>query len=231
MAKGFSRGSRGGVAGALLLAGLAWASCNAVAARAARPEGAGWWEVRLTIEAEGEYTINGGRAPLAGEFVCRASWTGRLEPDGEDFILIRLGTEVLEWRLREKAGRGGVLEAPSAAEPDLRLNYVLNDGREIEFFFELGRVSIPLHASPVPMALDLPRSSGRAAGRPGQAYGDFVRRGSSRVAIPETDLLQGSAERSFSWDWRRERRFDRGGRIFLAAQGHSAKVTVAVTAH
>lgn len=234
MDKGFMRHLPGALATALLLSGLVWGQRAAPAiAGQDRPAGPAWWEVCLTVEARGEYTIKSGRAPIAGEYVCRARWKGRLEPDGEDFILVHLETDILEWRLRETAGpagRGSVLEAPAAAKPAFRMNYVLKDGREVEFFFELGDVSIPLHASPLSVALDLPRSSGRKAGRPGHGYGDFVCRGSSRVAIPGSDLLDRAPERLFSWDWRREKRIDRGGRIYLVAQGHTVEAVVALTA-
>src|SRR5512136_1301158 len=116
MDKGFLRRLRAGLAGALLLAG--WPLVPA--AKAGRPAddrvaGPAWWDVRMVVTARGEYTVKGGRTPIAGEYACRASWEGRLESDGEDFLLIHLRSEVLEWRLRETAGAAGaqsVLETP-----------------------------------------------------------------------------------------------------------------------
>ena len=146
-----------------------------------------WWEVRLVVAAEGDYIVKGGKAPIAGTYTCKASWEGRLEPDGDDFLLVHLKTEIQEWRLVERSGPAGheiVLEAPAADKPTLRMNYVLKDGSEVEFVFELGGIRVPLLACPLSVPLELPRSSGRTAGPPGQGYGDFVCRGSSRVAIP-----------------------------------------------
>ncbi|HOW85802.1 MAG TPA: hypothetical protein P5119_01415 [Candidatus Aminicenantes bacterium] len=192
--------------------------------------GAVWWEVRLDVSVEGAYTVRGGGAALAGNFSCRSRWEGRLEQDGDDFLLVHLKTEVLEWRLRERSGPAGsdnVLEAPAGVQPDLAVNYVLKDGREVEFVFDLDGVTIPLHASPISLPLELPRVPGRA---PGQDYGDFVRRGTSRVAIPETDLLGRSPERRFSWSWRREKRLMKGPAVLDAIQSHTAEVRVSVTA-
>jgi len=178
--------------------------------------------------------VSGGGSPVSGEYTCRALWEGRLEPDDNDFLLIHVKTEILEWSLRERTGRPGqesVLEAPAAPKPTLRMDYVLKDGREVEFVFELGGISIPIHASPLAVALELPRSSGRAPGGPGQAYGRYVRRGSCRVVIPETDFLEQAPARTFAWDWRRDKQIANGGRVFDVSQSHAAETVVAITVH
>jgi hypothetical protein len=193
-----------------------------------------WWEVRLVVTAEGEYSVKGGQTPVAGTYTCKASWEGRLEPDGEDFLLVHIKTEILEWRLRETsrpAGRESVLEPPAAAKPAFRMSYVLKDGREVEFVFEISAFQVPLQVSPVSVPLELPRSSSRTAGLPGQGYGDFVCRGSSRIVIPETDLARLRPERSFSWDWRKERQVVKGGRVFSVSQAHTAKAVITLAAH
>lgn len=235
MDKGFRGRFAPSLAAACLLAGLVTGP-----APAARPSGTGpdlsstWWEVRLDVLTEGTYEVRGGGARLAGEYACRARWEGRLEQDGDDFLLVHLKTEILEWRLRERSGQAGresILEAPAGLRPDLRMSYVLKDAREIEFIFDFAGLSIPLHASSLSVPLELPRTSGRAAGLPGQSYGDFVCRGSSRVAIPETDLLGRGPERRFSWDWRREKRSVKDGAVFTVTQSHTARAAVAVEAH
>jgi hypothetical protein len=111
------------------------------------------------------------------------------------------------------------------------MDYILKDGREVEFIFGLEGVPVPLHPSPLSIGLELPRSSGRTAGPPGQAYGDFVCRGSSRVAVPESDLLGTAPERRFSWDWRRERRYFKEGRTYVVTQSHAVEAVVALSVH
>jgi hypothetical protein len=236
MEKGFVRRLSRPLVGAVLAACLF--SSSALTATHPAGDAAGispaWWGVRLEVTARGGYAISGGETPVTGDYVCRVLWEGRLEPDDEDFLLVHIRTEILEWRLRERsgpAGRESVLEAPAAPGPAVRMNYVIKDGREVEFFFDLGGISIPLHASPLAVALELPRSSGRTPGGRGRAYGDFVGRGSCRVVMPESDLERRSPKRHFSWDWRRERQYFGNGRILTVVQSHAAEAVVTVTVH
>jgi hypothetical protein len=229
MEKCFARCLLGSLAGALLVLGLP--AVPPSSGQAARPA---WWEVRLSITAKGEYFLRGGVSPISGEYACRARWEGRLEPDGDDFLLVHIRTEILEWDLKEKAGPAGhttFLEAPDTLRPDLRLNYVLKEGYEVEFDFDLEGISIPLHDAPFKIVLELPRSSERAHGLPGQGYGDFVCSGSSRVVIPETDLLQQTTERRFSWGWRRENELVQESPVLLLTQSHSVEAVVALVSH
>jgi len=193
-----------------------------------------WWEIRLQVEAKGRYVVSGAGEPLAGDYSCRALWLGRLEPDEEDFLLIHLRTEILEWRLRERAGPAGresEIEAPRRPAPALRVHYVLRDGRDVEFFFELGGVTMPLHEAPLAFPLELPRSSGRKPREGGQAYGDFVCRGTSQVVLPESDFARSAGPRRFSWDWRRERQLFAQGRPVTVTQNHTAETVVTVIVH
>ena len=232
MEKGFLRRLSGPFVGAFLLACLSSAPAGLPGHNgSARAGAAPLWDIGLVVTAKGDYAVRGAGAPVTGEYTFRVRWEGRLEPDEDDFLLVHLKSEVLEWRLRETsgpAGRESLVEAPAAPKPDLRMNYVLKDGRDIEFVFEIGGITVPLHASPVAVPLELPRSSSRTPGGPGQGYGNFVCRGSSRVVIPETDLLQRSPDRSFAWDWRRERRYEKGGRVFFVAQSHTAEAVVSL---
>ena len=230
-----SRRLSGALLWALLLACLAPEPSPAAACPQDVQAGrSAWWEVRLVVTAEGDYSVKGGPTPVAGTYTCKASWEGRLEPDGEDFLLVHIKTEILEWRLRETSRRAGgesVLEPPASAKPAFRMSYVLKDGREVEFVFEISAFQVPLHASAVSVPLELPRSSSRSAGLPGRRYGDFVCRGSSRIVIPETDLARTRPERSFSWDWRKDRQVIMEGRVYSVSQAHAAKAVIALVAH
>ncbi|MCK7541409.1 MAG: hypothetical protein MZV63_66250 [Marinilabiliales bacterium] len=59
------------------------------------------------------------RPAVVGDYSYRARWEGRLEPDGDDFLLVHLKTEVLEWRLGEKAGPPG-RGVPARGAPRVR---------------------------------------------------------------------------------------------------------------
>jgi len=226
MAKGFFRCLRAPLAGAVLLAGLPWSLAVAEGGAGRAGDGAApWWEVRLTVVAEGKYVLRGDGPSVTGFYALEARWEGRLEPDADDFLLVQIKTELLEWRLREgsgPAGRETVLEAPDSPQPALRLIYVLKDGQEVEFAFELGEIAVPLRPSSLTVPLGLPRSFGRA-------YRDCICRGSNRVVIPESDLAERSPERRFAWEWRSEEEILRKGRAFWVERGHTVRASIALT--
>ncbi len=187
------------------------------------------------MTVKGGYVIEGGETILRGEFTCRARWSGTIELDEKDFLLYHLKTEVLEWKLAEKTllpGGESLVVAPEDSEkPALRLNYVLRDGPDLRFDYEFVEVPIPLHASPLRVALELPRSPGPGEFSPGLNYSGFVSRGSSRIVIPGADLERRPPERAFSWEWRRERRVIRDSRTFVVTQHHIAEAVISLVAH
>ncbi len=194
-----------------------------------------WWDVSLVVSVKGIYTVDGPSSPSSGSYVYRALWAGRLELDSdEDLLLVHLGTEVLEWSLRERSrkdGRESVLEAASGSKPALRLEYLIKDGADVEFVFGIGEIRVPLHAPELAVALDLPRSSSRQPGPPGRGYGDFVCGGSCRVAIPQEDLDVQGPERRFAWEWSRDRELVRAGRPVKVTHRHSAEAVVTIGVH
>lgn len=227
LGQGFWRPVRGLLAGALLLPGLA-----AGPGLPGQAAGAPWWEIRLTVELRGDYALKCEGEPVSGEFSGRLRWEGRLDPDADDFLLIQVKTEALEWSLRERSGQGeavSVLDAPEALRPVLRLNYVLRDGDDIELDFEVGGTSVPLHPYPLVIPLELARSASREGARPG--YCDFIRNGSNRIVLPATDLKRRRPERSFAWKWGRVERIDRDARTYVSIQSHSAEAVVALVRH
>jgi hypothetical protein len=230
MKKGPARSVLGPLLGALLALALA-----AALSFSRQAPGPSWWEISLSVTVKGSYAIEGAEAPLRGEFTCRARWAGTLELDGNDFLLYHLKTEVLEWRLAEKSGRPGeeslLLAQETSEAPRLSLNYVLREGSGLRFDFEFREVSVPLHASPVKMALEFPRSSGHIALSSGSGYGSGVSRGSNQVVIQGSDLERRAAERTFSWEWQREKRIAGDSGTFLVTQRHAAEAVVAVVAH
>ncbi len=195
-----------------------------------------WWEVGVVIAVKGDYAIRGVESPVSGVYSYKARWNGRLELDSAgDFLLVHLGTEVLDWHLRETGrpgGRESVLEAAAATKPLLRMEYLIKDGQEVEFVFGLGTITVPLHEAGLGLALDLPRTSARQPGPFGRGYGAFVCRGSCRVAIPETDFVKQAPERRFTWDWRREKTQSRQDREAVTlVENHAADAVITVVIH
>jgi len=230
MRKVFGRRLFGSLAGVLLILVLP------AALSSSRPSpGPAWWEIRLSVTVKGSYTIKGGAASVTGEFTCRARWEGTIERDANDFLLYHLKTEVLEWNLAEKSslpkGESLLVALETSEKPLLRLNYILREGSDLRFDYEFREVAVPLHAFPVKMDLEFPRSSGHGVISLGSGYGDFVSRGTNRVAIPESDLERRAAERTFSWEWRREKRVVRNSGTFLVTQRHTAETAVSLVAH
>lgn len=228
--QGSRRGRTVALAG-LLLVGAAAAGGPGLSVPVRGPD---WWEVRLTVAAKGGYTVRGGgEAPLSGEYAFRACFEGRLNPDGDDFLLIHLKTEVLEWSLREKPGQGeaaGSREASDAPAPVLRLNYVLREKDRIEFDFEIDGGSIPLRTAPYHIPLELPGSAhGTAEGRPG--YIGDVLTGSNRIVLPASDLDRRRPERTFAWSWTGAKSVAAGGRAYMTVQRHSAEAVVGLVRH
>jgi len=228
--KSFGRRLARTLAGMALVLGLPAASSPA--RPSARPS---WWEIKLTVTVAGGYSFKGAGAPISGEFACRARWEGSLEVDGEDFLLYHFRTEVLEWRLTETSGRpAGVTvlgEKDAVEKPNLRLNYVLKDGKSIDVDFGLIGVPVPLHPFPVKVGLEFPASEVRPALLEGPDYADLIVRGSNRIVLPASDLLSPSAERKFAWEWRRERRLAAGTGSALLDERHKAEVVVSLVAH
>lgn len=202
--------------------------------RSASAGGPGWWEVRLAVAAKGAFSIRGGgQAAVSGEYVLRARFEGRLNPDGDDFVLVHLKTETLEWRLRRTSGPGeaaAVREAPDGPAPVLRLNYVLRERDLVELDFTFEGQTVPLPSWPAGVPLELPASArGAAAGRPG--YVGDVLSGSNRIVLPASDLARRRPERTFAWTWTGTRLIEAGGRAYVTFQSHSAEAVVGLARH
>lgn len=231
MIKGSSRPVRALLAGALFLAALA----PAKPAPDARPDGGpAWWSVRLTVSVEGEYrlrdgTADAGKKAVTGTYAYRARWEGRLEPDEDDFLLVHLKTEVLEWRLSERTEAGDhmtLIETTDMPAPDLRLNYVLRDGKIVTFDFGLdGGVAVPLLNTAAGARLTLPRTAAPPDSSDA-GYDAGLTKGSNRVVLPADDLGRRRAERTFSWEWGADG--PRAGAPRGFSDGHAVKAAIAL---
>jgi len=191
-----------------------------------------WWEIRLSVAAKGTYAIRGGEAPVQGEYAVRSRYEGRLNPDGDDFLLVLVKTETPEWSLRETTGlgqAGRVVEAPALPAPVLRLNYVLRDKDAIEIDFAVEGGTVPLAAPAIGIPLELPCSGRGPGGRPGYV-GDILD-GSNRIALPASDLGRRRPERRFAWTWIGTRLVEGGSRSYVTTQRHSVEAVVTLVSH
>jgi hypothetical protein len=188
-----------------------------------------WWEVQLGVAVRGEYTVKEPGAASAGEFTYRARWHGTLEKDGDDFILYHVRTDVQGWEIREKValpdGTRVLTEKEAAEMPRLSLHYILRQGPDLKFDFEVQGIKVPLGPLPERFDLVLPRSKEHE--EEGSVYGVFVSKGSNAVTLGEDALEKPDLEKSFSWEWRRTQwTVGENGAVQVAG---SHKVTVVVT--
>lgn len=229
MRKGFRRAVWPVVGSALPILWLLAASGGATRLHSGPP----WWEVRIDLAVRGEYTIKDFGATFAGEFACRTRWHGSMEPDGPDFLLYHTTTDVPEWEIVEKAALPNatriVTQKADAQKPRLRVNFIIRQGGDLRFDFEVDGIRIPLSDSPEKFELILPRS--KECFGEGTGYGDSISKGNNLVSIGAEGLESGHAEKSFSWEWKRQHWIVREKGAAFVAGSHKVTVTVTLIRH
>jgi hypothetical protein len=192
-----------------------------------------WWEVRIALTVRGDYTVKDFETTFAGEFTCRAQWEGSMEPDGPDFLLYRTRTDVPDWEILEKAALPNatriLTQRETAEKPRLRLNYVIRQGRDLRFDFEVEGIRVPLSAWPEKFDLVLPRS--KESFGEGTGYDDFISKGTNLVSIGDDGLERDRSEKSFSWEWKRQHWAAREKGAVFVSGSHKVSVTVTLIRH
>ncbi|MDD8026310.1 MAG: hypothetical protein PHI34_07340 [Acidobacteriota bacterium] len=195
----------------------------------------GKWDIQIIVEAEGRYGLEDGGERHEGSFALRIHWLGLMERDDEDFLLLHKEYNLEKWEAEERSSRGEALELLKTgdfpAHPELRVNYVIQEGDSIRFDFAVLGFKIPLALSEADSPLILPSSTGNGAGAPGRAYDRNVHGGSNLISIPLAALLKGPEVRKFPWSWNYRGWLPHQGRNLLATQSHDAIVTVSITPH
>lgn len=199
------------------------------------PEGdvPAWWEVRLRLETEGRYSLSAPGRDIAGRFAYEAAWTGSLQEDDVDFLMVHADLETLRWELEERAGEAEdgppLRETDIPVRPALRMQYVLGEAGRVRFHFIVDGFPVPRGPAPETFDLVLPRSRREAAAAPEGGYDGGVAKGSNDVSIDAKDFRKGPVKRVFRWSWRRYQPSSGpppSGPLFNA---HDAKVTLTVT--
>jgi len=192
-----------------------------------------WWGVRFTLNVRGTYAVKEPERTFAGDFTYKANWEGTVERDGEDFLLYHAKTDVQDWTIREKdtlPGSSRVLtEKDVSEEPRLRLNYILRQGQDVRFDFEVEGFQVPLGPSPEKFELVLPSS--REGAEEGTVYDASISKGTNRIRIAEDGLEKAGLEKSFSWDWKRQQWAVRENGAVQVAGSHKVTVVVTITRH
>ena len=195
--------------------------------------GPGRWDVRLRLETEGRYALAAPGRDIAGTFAYEAVWTGILERDDPDFLMVHAGLETLLWELEERTGKEGVApvlrETDVAVRPALHVQYVLSEDGRVRFFFAVKGFPVPRGEAPETFDLVLPHSRREAAASPQGGYDGGVVKGSNDVSLDGKALRKGPVKRVFRWSWKRYQPAAGprpSGPLFNA---HEAKVTLTVT--
>jgi len=193
-----------------------------------------WWEARLALSVRGAYMVKGPNASFTGEFVYGARWGGILERDGMDVLVYHTQIGDEGWEVRERAARPEgtrvLTEKDAPEKPGLRVNYILRMGRDLLFDVSVEGFKIPLGVWPDRFDLDLPCSS-EHGGAAASGYDDFITKGTNRIAIGVDGLERGTLEKSFSWEWKRERWTAAGSGTVWLAGSHQASVILTLIRH
>jgi len=204
----------------------------AAAGSSPRPHGP-TWKVVLRVESQGEYRSESTPSRTDGSFTLAIAWTGTIEKDGPDFLLVHTGCVLEDWRIEERDSDEDTIrlitEKDAPDKPELRMNYVLNEAGRIRFDFAVVGFDVPLGggAETFPLVLPVSAESGSKVGA--IAYNAAVRSGSNDVAVDEAKILAGPVEETFGWTWRRQAWVQSSDRLVFQSNGHKVKVTLTIT--
>jgi len=188
----------------------------------------------MTLEVSGEYKMEGTGVRAEGVYSFAFLWTGTMEKDDEDYLLVHGRCDLTKWKIEEKAGREGVLRILTTADfpekPALKVNYILRLEGGLHVDFAVEGFSVPQSAASESFELIFPASYENTARFGGINYDLFVKKGSNKIILDEKDVRRGAAMRSFDWTWKRQTWIQGQEQIVLQAQAHQTKVKVEITA-
>jgi hypothetical protein len=191
------------------------------------------WKVILRVEAAGDYRMESTRGRTDGSFSLDFEWTGTIEKDEEDFLLVHTAGGLKSWRIEERASAGDSsrvqTEADVEVKPELKVGYVLRDKDQVRFSFIVEGFDVPLAGSgeAFPLVLPVSAEGGRSSGT--VAYGSGIRKGSNDVSVEAAKLASGPVEKTFGWTWRRQAWVQLEDVVVFQANGHTAKVTLSIS--
>jgi hypothetical protein len=191
------------------------------------------WKVEITLEARGKYQLGAPEREYRGSYAFAFRWNGTLERDDQDFLLVHNGCELVRWEIEESATAGNslvILKTPEITEkPELKVNYILKEKGVLLFNFLVMGFDVPRNPSAEHFYLILPASAENSGRFEGIHYNPCVKTGSNQIAIEETPVLHGPLEKSFSWTWEHQGWVQGLEHTVFQANGHEARVKIAIT--
>jgi hypothetical protein len=192
-----------------------------------------WWDVELSLNVKGQYSVREADAAYAGEFLYEAAWSGSMEKDDSDYLLYHSGSETLRWEAREEVSSGGgqkvLTEKDFDDRPVLRMNYVLNENGVLRFNFIVDGFPVPRSGAGEKFDLILPASKKEEGGLSPSGYDASVARGSNEIVFEEKTIRSGPAERTFHWEWKRYQPSSGQEIAVVLFNSHKADVKITIT--
>jgi hypothetical protein len=202
------------------------------AAPAAAPRAAAGWNVVLRLEADGEYRSESIRTRTDGSYSVAFEWTGMLEKDELDFLLVHKTCVLKSWKIEERTTEGEIIRMTTDRDatdtPELKVNYVLNEGGLVHFDFAVAGFDVPLSGSEESFPLVFPASAESGAKSGTVAYNAAVRSGSNDIAVEAEEIRSGRTEGVFAWTWLRQAWIQTSDALVFQSNGHKAKVTLTI---
>jgi hypothetical protein len=191
-----------------------------------------WWEVVLTLKADGEYRLEGGPTVCSGRYAFAIRWTGGMEKDEDDFLLYRLNCELFSWEAGETTSSPEAQSVLSTRDfkekPAFQMKYILRQGRELRLDFVVQGISVPQAGAEDAFPLLFPASEENHQRGPQGSYNAGVTKGVNRVALEEAEIYAGPVAKNFAWRWRQEQwQLKERGNV-LTFQSHEARVEVRI---
>ena len=191
------------------------------------------WNVIMTLEVRGDYRAEGIGFKVVGAYDFAFRWTGTLEKDDEDYLLVHNRCDLTQWKIEENANVKGTARTLSTADfpgkPALNVNYILKleDGLHVDF--AVAGFLVPQTIAAHAFELIFPATHGNIAHFGGLNYDLFVQNGSNKVVIDEKAVLRGSADKAFDWTWKRQGWILSQDLAVLQANAHQAKAKIEIT--
>jgi hypothetical protein len=191
------------------------------------------WDIKMSLDVRGEYRIDTREAKYTGTYAFAFDWTGTMEKDDEDYLLVHKGCDLTRWEMVEKAVFADSVSVLVTREipdkPGLKVNYILKKAGNLHFDFVVEGFEVPENVSSESFAVVFPASE-ENAGFPGEVnYDSFIQTGSNRVAISEKEILHGPVEQAFSWTWKYTTWIQKPESMVYQSNSHDAKVRIMIT--
>lgn len=212
---------------AILLAGTCLFS---IPAASSVPQAA--WGIKMKITVKGEYALDS-RARASGRYQMTFVWTGGLEIDEDDYLLIHGRSDLVEWKAEESVTRPegiGLLTTEDFSEkPELNVVYVLRKDGVLHLNFLIRGFDVPRSLPADAFYLHLPASAENQERPGGLNYCVFVEKGSNAIVLADPRSSPKIQEKKFHWAWLHRTAIFRENEALFEMNHHEADVTVVVT--